>query len=86
MPEEAGGGGTAARDKALDVLDAVGHAPQGLSQPELAAQLSLPRTTLYRLLGTLVAVAPLLRSPPTAPSGPNRPTALQPARRPANGR
>jgi IclR family transcriptional regulator, acetate operon repressor len=57
------GDGTAALDKALDVLDAVGNASQGMSQPELSAQLSLPRTTLYRLLGTLVARGLLRRDP-----------------------
>jgi IclR family transcriptional regulator, acetate operon repressor len=41
--------GTAALDKAFDVLDAVGEASHGLSQTELAARLCLPRTTLYRL-------------------------------------
>lgn len=50
-----GNEGTAALDKALDVLDAVGTAPGGLTQAELAVRLGLPRTTLYRLLGTLVA-------------------------------
>ena len=55
--------GTASLDKALDVLDAVGRAPAGLSQAELALQLALPRTTLYRLLGTLVARGLLRRDP-----------------------
>lgn len=55
--------GTAALDKALDVLDAVGSAPAGLSQAELATRLALPRTTLYRLLGTLVARGLLRRDP-----------------------
>lgn len=55
--------GTASLDKALDVLDAVGNAPAGLSQAALAAQLGLPRTTLYRLLGTLVARGMLRRDP-----------------------
>jgi DNA-binding IclR family transcriptional regulator len=55
--------GTAALDKALDVLDAVGQAPAGLSQAELGAKLALPRTTLYRLLGTLVARGLLRRDP-----------------------
>jgi IclR family transcriptional regulator, acetate operon repressor len=55
-PEKsAAGDGTAALDKALDVLDAVGAAPGGLSQADLGARLALPRTTLYRLLGSLVA-------------------------------
>jgi IclR family acetate operon transcriptional repressor len=55
--------GTASLEKALDVLDAVGSAPAGLSQTELASQLALPRTTLYRLLGTLVQRGLLRRDP-----------------------
>lgn len=57
------GEGTAALDKALDVLDAVGNASAGLSQTELAQRLGLPRTTLYRLLGTLVARGLVRRDP-----------------------
>ena len=45
------------------MLDAVGSAPAGLSQVELAARLQLPRTTVYRLLGTLVARGLLRRDP-----------------------
>lgn len=63
MAADRSGDGTAALDKALDVLDAVGNAPAGLSQPELAARLGLPRTTLYRLLGSLVARGLLRRDP-----------------------
>jgi DNA-binding IclR family transcriptional regulator/sugar lactone lactonase YvrE len=55
--------GTGALEKALDVLDAVGRAPAGLSQVELAGQLALPRTTLYRLLGSLSARGLLRRDP-----------------------
>ncbi len=55
--------GTAALDKALDVLDAVGRSSGGLSQAELASRLALPRTTLYRLLGTLVARGLVRRDP-----------------------
>ncbi len=55
--------GTASLDKALDVLDAVGSAAAGLSQAELGQRLGLPRTTLYRLLGTLVARGLLRRDP-----------------------
>jgi len=62
MPEKAAEG-TASLDKALDVLDVVGQSASGLSQAELAAQLALPRTTLYRLLGTLVARGLLRRDP-----------------------
>lgn len=55
--------GTAALDKALDVLDAIGSAGEGLSQAALTARLGLPRTTLYRLLGTLTARGLLRRDP-----------------------
>ena len=55
--------GTAALEKALDVLDAVGASPAGLSQAALAERLGLPRTTLYRLLATLVARGLLRRDP-----------------------
>lgn len=55
--------GTGALEKALDVLDAVGQAPAGLSQAELAERLQLPRTTVYRMLGTLTARGLLRRDP-----------------------
>lgn len=57
------GDGTASLEKAIDILEAVGAAPQGLSQTHLAAKLALPRTTLYRLLATLVARGMLRRDP-----------------------
>ena len=55
--------GTASLDKALDVLDAVGSAARGLSQAEIAERLALPKTTLYRMLATLVARGLLRRDP-----------------------
>ena len=55
--------GTASLDKALDVLDAIGASAQGLSQAQLADKLALPRTTLYRMLGTLVARGLIRRDP-----------------------
>lgn len=55
--------GTAALEKALDLLEAVGAAPDGLSQPELAERFGLPRTTAYRLLAALVARGLLRRDP-----------------------
>ena len=55
--------GTASLEKALDVLDAVGSTAAGLSQAELGQRLGLPRTTLYRLLGTLVTRGLLRRDP-----------------------
>ncbi|MDM0107713.1 IclR family transcriptional regulator C-terminal domain-containing protein [Variovorax sp. J22R24] len=57
------GEGTGALEKALDVLDAIGSSPQGLGQSELAERLSLPRTTVYRLLATLVARGLIRRDP-----------------------
>ena len=62
MPAKAAEG-TASLDKALDVLDVVGQSACGLSQAELAERLALPRTTLYRLLGTLVTRGLLRRDP-----------------------
>jgi DNA-binding IclR family transcriptional regulator len=55
--------GTASLDKALDVLDAIGESAQGLSQAQLAERLGLPRTTMYRMLGTLVARGLVRRDP-----------------------
>lgn len=55
------GDGTASLEKAMDIMEAVGAAPHGLSQADLAARLALPRTTLYRLLATLVARGMLRR-------------------------
>lgn len=57
------GEGTGSLEKALDVLDAIGATPAGLSQTDLANRLQLPRTTVYRLLGTLVARGLLRRDP-----------------------
>ncbi len=57
------GEGTGALEKALDVLDAIGAASEGLSQGELAERLALPRTTVYRLLATLVARGLVRRDP-----------------------
>ncbi|MGO4304125.1 IclR family transcriptional regulator domain-containing protein [Cupriavidus sp. RAF12] len=57
------GDGTGAIEKAIDVLEAVGAAPDGLSQTDLSTQLALPRTTIYRLLATLVARGMLRRDP-----------------------
>ncbi|OZI31460.1 IclR family transcriptional regulator [Bordetella genomosp. 10] len=57
------GEGTGSLEKALDLLDAIGAAPEGLGQSELAELLGLPRTTVYRLLATLVARGLLRRDP-----------------------
>lgn len=58
-----GAEGTGSLEKALDVLDAVGQSPEGLSQNEITERLALPRTTVYRLLSTLVARGMLRRDP-----------------------
>ncbi len=57
------GDGTGSLEKALDVLEAVGDAPQGLTQMEITQRLTLPRTTVYRLLATLVSRGLLRRDP-----------------------
>lgn len=57
------GDGTGSLEKALDVLEAIGEAPQGLTQNEITQRLDLPRTTVYRLLATLVARGLLRRDP-----------------------
>ncbi len=57
------GDGTGALEKAIDVLDALSGTPDGLGQSELAERLALPRTTVYRLLATLVARGLVRRDP-----------------------
>jgi len=57
------GDGTASLEKAMDILDALENAPQGLTQVQLSRHLDLPRTTLYRLLATLVARGMVRRDP-----------------------
>lgn len=48
------GEGTGALEKALDVLDLVAQAAEGMGQGEIAERLAISRTTSYRLLATLV--------------------------------
>ncbi len=55
--------GTAALEKALDIFEAIGSEPQGISQADLSARLKVPRTTLYRLLASLVARGLVRRDP-----------------------
>lgn len=55
--------GTGALEKALDVLVAVGAAPRGITQVELATRLSLTKSTLYRILSSLVDRGMIRRDP-----------------------
>ncbi|MGU7770457.1 IclR family transcriptional regulator domain-containing protein [Burkholderia sp. MR1-5-21] len=48
------GDGTASLGKALTVLELVGAAPGGMTNAALLAQAGLPKTTLYRILATLI--------------------------------
>ncbi|MBC8749815.1 MULTISPECIES: IclR family transcriptional regulator domain-containing protein [Paraburkholderia] len=48
------GDGTAALSKALTVLEMVGATPYGLSNADLLESAGLPKTTLYRILATLI--------------------------------
>lgn len=57
------GDGTASLEKALDVLQAVGTSPLGINQSDLAKQVPLPRTTLYRIIATLVDRGMIRRDP-----------------------
>jgi IclR family transcriptional regulator, acetate operon repressor len=57
------GDGTGSLEKAIDVLEAVGEVAHGLSQNEITERLALPRTTVYRLLATLVTRGLLRRDP-----------------------
>ena len=60
---ERAGEGTASLEKAIDVLEAVGASPQGIGHLDLASRLSLPKTTVYRILSTLVARGLVWRDP-----------------------
>ncbi|QHE92540.1 helix-turn-helix domain-containing protein [Pandoraea fibrosis] len=48
------GDGTASLGKALTVLELVGASPQGMTNAELLELAGLPKTTLYRILATLI--------------------------------
>ncbi|KMZ13181.1 Transcriptional regulator, IclR family [Candidatus Burkholderia humilis] len=58
------GDGTAALSKALSVLEMVGGTPDGMTNAELLERAGLPKTTLYRILATLIEHG-LLRHDPT---------------------
>jgi IclR family acetate operon transcriptional repressor len=59
------GKGTAALEKAFDLLEAIGLANEGIDTQQLAIQVGLPRSTLYRLLGLLVDRGMVRRDPST---------------------
>src|SRR4051812_32205031 len=49
--------------KTIDVLDALRHAPNGLSLNTLTLQVGMPKPTVYRILATLESRGYLERSP-----------------------
>lgn len=57
------GEGTGSLEKAIDILDLISAQADGMSQNDLAERLALPRTTVYRILATLVARGLLRRDP-----------------------
>lgn len=52
-----------ALEKALAVLEAVGDQSHAVGLPDLAAQLSLPRQTVHRVLGQLESLRLVIRDP-----------------------
>ena len=61
--EKGAGEGTAALEKAIDVLEAIGDSGHGIGHLELAERVGLPKTTVYRILSTLVARGLVWRDP-----------------------
>lgn len=57
------GDGTGSLEKAIDVLEAIGRQPGGISHGDLAEHMGMPRTTVYRLLATLTARGLVRRDP-----------------------
>ncbi|MEC5406218.1 IclR family transcriptional regulator C-terminal domain-containing protein [Paraburkholderia sp. MPAMCS5] len=57
------GEGTASLDKALGVLELIGGAAEGMSNADLLEVAGLPKTTLYRILATLVERGLVRRDP-----------------------
>jgi len=57
------GEGTGSLEKAIDILDLISEHADGMSQNDLAERLALPRTTVYRILATLVARGLIRRDP-----------------------
>src|SRR6476469_7569104 len=61
--ERAPGEGTASLEKAIDVLEAIADSGEGMGHLELAEKVGLPKTTVYRILSTLVARGLVRRDP-----------------------
>lgn len=61
--QRASGEGTASLEKAIDVLEAIGESDRGIGHLELAEKIGLPKTTVYRILSTLVARGMVWRDP-----------------------
>lgn len=57
------GDGTGSLEKAIDVLEAIGRQPGGISHNDLAELIGMPRTTVYRLLATLTTRGLVRRDP-----------------------
>lgn len=57
------GDGTASLGKALTVLELIGAAPHGMTNADLLEKSGLPKTTLYRILATLIEHGLLRRDP-----------------------
>ena len=61
--DRASGEGTAALEKAIDVLEAIGDSGRRHRPPRLSDKVGLPKTTVYRILTTLVARGLVWRDP-----------------------
>ena len=57
------GEGTASLEKAIDVLEAIADSGEGIGHLELADKVGLPKTTVYRILSTLVSRGLVRRDP-----------------------
>ena len=61
--DRATGEGTASLEKAIDVLETIGDSGRGIGHLELAEKVGLPKTTVYRILTTLMARGLVWRDP-----------------------
>ena len=63
MPRTSSGDTSQTLGRGLDVLELVATSPEGLTPAQVAAELGLSRTIVYRLIGTLVDHRLLRRGP-----------------------